>query len=336
MKQIPIADELVQGAVSLRRRDGWVQPWRLPEDQERLFPPDDGVALKAAQASGVRLRFRTDTPRLGVCISLVEGGHTFDLTRDNEIVASVRIEEGEDTAWLDVPAAGPAVYELWLPQDNFVRLRHLLVEDAAELAPAADDRPRWVTYGSSISQCTAAHSPARIWPAVAARATDLHVTAMGFGGECHLEPMVARTIRDLPADLITIKAPVNIYGAASLSPRTLRPALIGFVQIVRERHPDIPIGILSAVCYPHGEVTENAVGFTLPAMRAELADAVDRLRDAGDTNLHFFDGLEVFGPDLAQKHMPDGLHPDGDGYEILGRNFTEVVLRRLLPGGRSE
>jgi len=30
----------------------------------------------------------------------------------------------------------------------------------------------------------------------------------------------------------------NIYGNGSLNPRTFRPAIIGFVQILREKHTD--------------------------------------------------------------------------------------------------
>ena len=57
--------------------------------------------------------------------------------------------------------------------------------------------------------------------------------------------------------------------------------------------------------------------------------AAERLREAGDENVHYFSGLELFGEDLAATCLPDNLHPNGDGYEAMGRNFAERVLEKL-------
>ena len=48
--------------------------------------------------------------------------------------------------------------------------------------------------------------------------------------------------------------------------------------------------------------------------------------------------LELFGPGDTDN-LPDGLHPDGDGYETLGRRFAKAefgAAGRLLPGRVSE
>ena len=154
---------------------------------------------------------------------------------------------------------------------------------------------------------------------------------MGFGGQCHLETMVARLIRDREMDLLTMKLSVNVMGQSSLSPRTFKAAVIGFTQIIREKHPTIPIGIISPIMSPPREATPNAVGFTLELMREELADAVDRMKQgAGDKNIYYFNGLEMFGETLVDDYLPDGLHPNGDGYEIMGNNATASVLTQLL------
>ena len=143
---------------------------------------------------------------------------------------------------------------------------------------------------------------------------------MGLGGQCHLDSMVARLIRDREVDLLTMKLGINVMGAASLSPRTFRGAVIGFTQIIREKHPTIPIGIISPIISPPREATPNAVGFTLEMMRDELIDVVDRIRQVtGDEKIYYFNGLALFGEELVDDYLPDDLHPNGDGLRDFGK-----------------
>ena len=55
--------------------------------------------------------------------------------------------------------------------------------------------------------------------------------------------------------------------------------------------------------------------------RTILSEVVAGRRAAGDTNLHYLDGLELFGEADAPT-LPDGLHPDGDGYLRMGERFA--------------
>jgi hypothetical protein len=64
-------------------------------------------------------------------------------------------------------------------------------------------------------------------------------------------------------------------------------------------------------------------------MREEVAGAVAALRAHGDKNLHYVDGLRVFGPELAER-LPDDVHPDAEGYRILGANFLREVAGPLF------
>lgn len=327
----PVKPEWIEGAVSVDSADAWFQPWRLPIDEHDLFNIDGGLSA-ASHTSGVRLRFRTASRQVTMEIEPGDGG-AFDLVVDNTILQTVRLEEGAGEVAFDISQAdlpdGPVVMELWLSQTRPVRIRTLGVEEGCALETAPDDRKRWVTYGSSITHCGAAHSPAQTWPGTAARLCDLHLTSLGFGGQCHIDGMVGKMIRDLPADVITLKLGINVQGGSTLGPRTFRPAIINLVRTIREGHPDIPIGVISPIISPPREKTPNAVGYTLELMREHLADAVERLRAAGDDRLVYFNGLDLFGPELLE-FLPDDLHPDGEGYIRMGRNAAEKVLSRLL------
>jgi hypothetical protein len=326
-------ESLFQGAVSVETGEDYLRPWRLPFAERELFPsPEDAFAIRAGHPAGVRLRFSTDSRTLALRIkpgaSESMNERRYDLVRDNALLETVVVpDEADRVVFAELPA-GTKTLEVWLPHVQPVLLQALEIDDGASLYPAADRRKRWITYGSSITHCGAAHSPSRTWPALVARKKGLHLTCLGYGGQCHIDSMVARMIRDLPADIITLKLGINVMGSGSLSPRSFKPAVIGTVRIIREKHPQVPLVLVSPGWNPPRESTPNAAEMTLEFMRTEIADAARRLRAAGDLNLYDVSGLEVLGPDLAEN-LPDELHPDAEGYERMAGNVLKNVFDRF-------
>jgi hypothetical protein len=316
------------GAISLQRSaDGWVMPWRVPFEQRGLFaaPLVDGPAMAGA---GVRLAFRSDSR--SVCGQIVPqpGAGRLDLCCDGAFVTWVELADQEQFCFDGLPG-GEKQIELWLPQGSPFRLRGLNLDARASLQAAVDTRPRWLVYGSSITQCGAAERPTQTWPAIVARGHGLNLTCLGYGGQCHLDSMIARMMRDRPAEYLSMCVGINIYGGSSLGPRAFRQAVIGSVQIVREKHPAAPLAVMSPIYSPPRETTKNAVGFTLQAMREDVAAAVEALRAHGDANTHYVDGLCIFGPEAADM-LPDDLHPNAEGYQLLGRNYLRQVAQTLF------
>lgn len=338
MHRTDVTDNLFQGHIELQHGEGWVKPWRLPYKQRALFPsPDEGLLARAETTSGVRLRFATTSQQiilhfLPLPQSEPAAGRTgfhFDLTIDGDLMQSVAVEPGGVQAAFDDLPAGDKTVEIWLSQEIPVSVTNL--ESDAPCHPAEDDRPRWVTYGSSLTHCVRAHSPARTWPAIVARRRGLHLTSLGFGGQCHLDAMVGRVIAGLPADLITLKLGINTIGG-TLAARTYPAAIVALVQIIRDRHPDTPMALVSPIGYPPHETEPNAVGYTIGGMRADMEDVHRRLVGLGDSNLIYVNGLQVFDLELIARYTEDQCHPDGDGIEIKADNFNRAVMARLLDG----
>ena len=309
-----------QGAISLQRTDGWVMPWRIPYEDRELFPPD-ALRERSAMPAGVRIAFHSDTATVAGQIEPYPETSLLDLYCDGRFHGSVELAGQASFAFQDLPP-GEKLIELWLPQFGEFRLKALELSDGATVAPNDDPRPRWTTYGSSITHCRTAERPSQTWPAIVAREHGLNLTCLGYGGNCHLEPMIARMIRDLPADFISMKVGVNIQGNGSLNLRTFGPAIIGFTEIIREKHPDTPFVVISPIFSPPWEETPNAVGFSLQIMRDEVAAAVSAIQAHGDSNIHYVDGLKLFGPEYTHL-LPDQLHPDAEGYKVLGKTSCE-------------
>jgi len=330
MQTHAIAPEFFHGAISTEAVAGGLQPWRLDVTEKTLYATPDEVLLgRASTSAGVRVRLTTGGDKVGLRVAAMDTARVFDLVIGTDRVSTAILAADETDIVFDLPAGTTGAVEIWLPLGSPTVVQSVLTADGADAAPAADPRRRWLTYGSSISQCNSSHSPARSWPATAARDRNLALTCMGFGGNCHLETQVARVIRDQPADLITLKLGINVQGGSTLSPRTFEIQALGLVRLIREKHPETPIGIISPVISPPRETTPNAVNLSLTKMRDLLADAVVRLNDWGDTRVRYYDGLIQFPEGHVADYMPDELHPNGDGYEILGHNIAANVLADL-------
>ena len=327
MQLKPDAPQLTwQGAISRQHTEDWTMPWRTPHPAHVLFP--DPLLERSAMPAGVRISFRSDTSHVSGNIVPQNESGMLDLCCNGELIDAIDLKQQDSFAFENLSNEEKLI-ELWLPQFGRFQLRSLEIDDGATLEPFTDTRPRWITYGSSITQCRTAASPTQTWPAIVARAHDLNLTCLGYGGQCHLDAMVARMIRDTPADYISMCLGINIQGASSLGQRTFRPAIIGAVQIVREKHPDIPIVLMSPICCPPREENPNTVGFHLKGMREEVQAAAEALQAHGDQQVHYVDGLSVFGADYVHL-LPDDLHPDAEGYRVMGKNFTTVVAEKFF------
>jgi len=258
--------------------------------------------------------------------------------------------------------------ELWLSSTGPQRVRKLEVDSSATVVQPLDDtRPRWITYGSSVTHGMAAdaqqfpgipyhtlsaHSPSRTWPATAALKANLNLTSLGFGGQAVLDQMIARQIRDTPADCISLKLGINVHNTGSHNSRAFGQAALGFILTVRDGHPTTPLLIVSPLYgawredMPQSKASyvpddpkfkPDARFDSLKDMRKELKRIVEMLQKRGDKYIQYLDGLDLFGQaDCEAGLMPDNLHPSGDGYELIGNRFANLAFGpegKLLPSG---
>ncbi|WP_194542962.1 SGNH/GDSL hydrolase family protein [Paenibacillus sp. JZ16] len=330
MRQLPLTDEWFHGAVSLEHREDGIKPWRIPYMDYELYPPA-GIDGKAEICAGVRLRLRTDSTEVAVSFAPLSDAAAMDCMADGELCQTLSLPVGATEALFSGLKDGIKDLEIWLPQNIGITVSGLRIDAHAVGVTLQDTRPRWITYGSSITQCVGASSPSRAWPAIAAEACGFSLTNLGFSGNCHMEPMIGRLIRDLPADFISICVGVNIYGGGTISPRMFKPLLIGLLATIRDKHRDTPLLVISPIYGTVRETQLNSQGFTLPLMRELIRETVELLRDRGDRQLYYQDGLNWFGPE-DEAFLTDGLHPGAEGYELLGqrfRNLHEFALRAV-------
>ena len=377
MHTVPITGELVRGALELERSLDGLLPHRLPA-RARAQNTDGQLAMAEGQPAGVRVVFRTratavelDTlptrrvyrgapPRPdGVYDLLIDGrpagrgtvtgGHTLTVDLSTGTVTHRPGAPGT-VRFAGLPGHDKDV-EIWLPHNETTALVALRADAPVTAAP---DRGRrvWLHHGSSISQGSDAASPATTWPALAAARGGVELTNLGFGGGALLDPFTARALRDTPADLVSVAVGINLVNADALRLRAFGPAVHGFLDTVRDGHPDVPLLVVSPILCPihedtpgpsafdeaalragrlmfraAGDPAEVAAGkLTLTVVRAELARIV-RQRAADDPNLHLLDGLALYGPaDFAELPLPDALHPDAATHARIADRFAARVF----------
>jgi hypothetical protein len=351
--------------------DGGIVLRRLP-DWTRAQIVDPALAVLLTMPAGVRIELETDAteleldvlltvlqlgdrPVVPAAFDLVVDGDVVDVQRSNEgirIVVDMRtgaidFQPGSPTTirFAGLPGRAGTRVEVWLPHAAVVEVRGARVNDGASWTPAAPRGRRWIHHGSSISHCMEAEQPTATWPAIAARLGDLDLLDLAFAGQCMLDPQVARTMRDEPADVLSLKIGINIINGDTMRERTFVPALHGFLDTVRDGHPDTPFLVLTPIAFPTMEdrpgptVQDGAGSFvvidrpaelmtgalTLARIRELVTMVVEGRRQAGDANLHLLDGRLLFPEDEAGD-LPDGLHPNPAGYRRMGERFARLAL----------
>jgi hypothetical protein len=378
----PITPAFLRGVAELEPIDRGIRLHRLPSWVRGQFPDGQLLAMES-QPAGARLVLRTaasavdlvshptrvayrgaDRPR-GCFDVFVNGVLTSRDVLDHGDTVTVDLETGSTTyepgpshtTSLRGLPEGVNHLEIWLPHNEAVDL----VELRADAAVVADRTPRlrWVHHGSSISQGSNAAAPSQTWPAVAARIAGVDLFNLGFGGSAVADPFMARVIRDCDADLISVKLGINIVNLDAMRLRAFVPAIHGFLDTIRDGHPDTPLLLISPLfCGIHedtpgpgavdpatlgtGRVRFTATGnpdevaqgrLTLRVIRRELASILDRR--AADPHLHHLDGTVLYGPaDATELPLPDGLHPDPVAHQRIGERFASITFTGSGPFAR--
>ncbi|MFD4902664.1 GDSL-type esterase/lipase family protein [Streptomyces sp. NPDC058411] len=374
----PLTEGLLRGALDLERTGHGLLPHRLPA-RARAQNTDGQLAMAEAQPAGVRLVLRTratvveldtlPTKRVYVGAPARPDG-VYDLLVDGRPAGSATVTGG-NTLTIDMSTGSAEVLpgpvgtlrfdglsegmkdlEIWLPHNETTELVALRTDAPVEPVPDRG-RPAWLHHGSSISHGSDAASPTTTWPALAAAHGGVELINLGFGGSALLDPFTARALRDTPADLISVKLGINLVNTDVMRLRAFTPAVHGFLDTIREGHPNTPLLVVSPLLCPihedtpgpsapdlgalsegklsfraTGDPAETAAGkLTLGVIRAELARIVEQ-RAAEDPHLFHLDGRELYGEaDSAELPLPDALHPDAATHRRIGARFAELAFR---------
>lgn len=216
---------------------------------------------------------------------------------------------------------GRREYALYLPLYNGIEELSIGVDESAalETAPARIAKPV-VFYGTSILQGGCASRPGMAYPAILGRRLDWPTINLGFSGNAHCEPEVARLLAELdPA--VYVLDPLPNMTAQMVAERLER-----FVQIIRKARPNTPIIFVEHVDYTDGEFVPSRKE-RVAGDNAKLKETYERLLKSGQKKLFYVPNAKLFGAD--GEATVDGTHPTDLGFLRMA-DAIEPTLRKAL------
>lgn len=306
---------------------------RLPLRAKDIVRPE--LWELAQWPASAHLAFRSDTTSLAVRALNADGHYIAVMATSSN---GVSLYTGEGCKWrpwsVAAPDQGNPSYErplfenapaalrefkLYLPQYKEIKSLEIGFSPGARiLAPGAPVMPKPVVfYGTSITHggCTAV--PGGDFVSSIGRKLNLDVINLGFAGNGKGDPYMAEFITEIDAGLIVLDY------VANTTPDLLRRTLPRFVRILRDKHPNTPILLVSSLCFSQYAHLQD-VRLELEAKRDIILEFYSAQRKRGERNIHFADGFGLlpYGVDGAYS---DGVHPTNHGYAQIVERLAPVI-----------
>ena len=275
--------------------DGYL---RLPDKTAEKV--SEGVKSLAANTSGVRIRFKTDSDFVAVSVKYSE-------------VCRIEHMSLAGTAGLDmyVYESGKYLYKtLFLPpmnmKDQFEQIQYFgskkmrditinlpLYSSVEQIFIGLDkntipehgeryeNKKPIVFYGSSITQGGCASRPGNSYPAIISRKLNLDFLNLGFSGNAKGEEEMAEYIASLDMSCFVMDYDFNAPDADFLK-KTHFP----FFEAIRKKNPALTIIIMSM---PYNSWMTN-----VKERKEIIKKTYDKAIETGDENVYFIDGEKTF------------------------------------------
>jgi hypothetical protein len=321
--------------------------WRLPLELEDAAP--EGVWALSKQASGARIRFRSDARTFGMKVLYKElfqrpnisriGNMGIDLYIDGEfwnVIYPMQENEIEQYFFENVEKKFRE-YTLYLPYvSEAPEILEFIMDDAAVIeSPSgfALEKPV-VFYGTSITHGACASRCGLTYAARLARALNIDFVNLGFSSSGKGEKCMAETAAQIDAACYVLDFAVNNDSAEELE-----AAYYPFISAIRAANKETPILLVTNIFdskelwmppNPDCEIVAfRDAKRRYSGFREVIRRAYDKCISQGDKNIYIVEGLDLISFDDGDC-LVDGTHPNDAGFEKMAEgigNRLKEILR---------
>lgn len=303
---------------------------RMPEAVAKTV--NEGVHTMYKCNAGGRIRFSTDSPIIAIYAEIVGmyassslGMFGFDLYCD----------EGADKGF--VGSCLPDFYSKkanglinvmgrkWEKGMHYLTLNLPLYAQAQKLfigvkkgskvdkGLSYKDKLPIVYYGSSITQGASASRPGLCYQNIIIRRNEIDYVNLGFSGNAKGEETMANYIASLKMGAFVYDYDYNAPNSAHLK-ATHEP----FFNIIRQKHPDIPIIMLTKPC-------TNIDDYNNRECRDIIKETYLKAKANGDNNVYFIDGSKIFKGEHKKDCTYEYCHPTDLGFVFMADDIYKVL-----------
>ena len=307
---------------------------RLPDELIEKIP---SLSFLGRRPMGARLGFRTDSERFTVRIEFETLGVDIGMSIYSCQSAAVFVGERQSSHFLGI--ANAYNYEnktfektfkksremeevlIYLPRNEIIKNVWILIEDGAKIeepTPYKYAKPI-VFYGSSITEGGIACNVSNGYNAVISRHLDVDFYNLGFSGNAKGEIEMADFINTIDMSVF-----VYDYDHNAPTPEHLEATHQVFFKRIREKHPNLPVVMMSRPYAVYGEEERLRREIVRRTYENALAN--------GDKNVYFIDGEAPFRDDPDRELcFIDTIHPNDLGYSKMVAH-TEPLIKKILEG----
>ena len=292
----------------------------------------EGVADRAARSSGVRVRFKTNSRKLGIRVKFSKAlqfpaqsaisTKGFDIYVDGKYSRSVFGEDINSLSYeqvTDLRHSEEKDVVIYFPYNAVIEEIILALEKDAFVkeGDSYNISTPMVFYGSSITHGFCVSRPGNTFSAMLSRELDSDYINLGFAGVCRGEERMAQYLASLKKSVLVCEYDHNEKTCEDLKVRHLP-----FYEKIRETDSETPILFISSPNLICGN-------FDMHARMKVVEDTYNYALKNGDKNVYFINGHTLYPNEIRFDCSADAIHPNDLGAYMIAEKMYES-LKKIL------
>ena len=288
-------------------------------------------------SAGGRVRFKTNATTIKVSVTLKNSNTFAHMPETATHGCDIYVGSGANPKWVTNfgPAADSYTKDVTLPAGIkevmivlplYSGISSMTIGIPTNSAISSPDpyviEDPVVYYGSSITQGACASRPGMSYPDITTRMLGANLVNLGFSSGALGETVVAETIAKIKMSAFVYDYDHN--GGVD----NLRATHYNFYKVIRDAQPNVPIIMISRFSQGYSCTEAEAA-----ERRAIIKATYDKAVAAGDTNVYFIDGADVYPAEYRDFCMVDGIHPNDVGMYFVASAIYPVLKEALTKAG---